>query len=129
MAGNMSNYLENTIINAVLRGIPFTSPTNVYAALYTSAPTDADTGVEVSGGGYARQVVTFVNPSNGITSNSTDIAWPAATGAWGVVTHVGIRDAAVGGNLLFWGQLPSGRTVNNGDIFKLLAASIGLTLD
>ena len=42
-----SNYLENAIINAVLRNTAYTSPSTVYVSLYTSDPTDADTGTEV----------------------------------------------------------------------------------
>lgn len=45
----MSNYLENALINATLRNTSYTSPATVYLALYTSDPTDADSGTEVSG--------------------------------------------------------------------------------
>ena len=38
----MSNYLENALINATLRNTSYTTPTTVYVALYTSDPTDAD---------------------------------------------------------------------------------------
>ncbi len=51
----MSNYLENALINATLRNTSYTSPTTVYVALYTSDPTDADSGTECSGTSYARQ--------------------------------------------------------------------------
>ena len=50
----MSNYLENALVNAVLRNTSYTSPATVYLALYTSDPTDADAGTEVSGTSYAR---------------------------------------------------------------------------
>ncbi len=43
----MSNYLENALINVTLRATAYTAPTTVYLALYTSDPTDADTGTEV----------------------------------------------------------------------------------
>ena len=42
----MSNYLENALINATLRNTGYTSPTTVYLALYTTDPTDADAGDE-----------------------------------------------------------------------------------
>ena len=61
----MSNYLENALINVTLRATGYTAPTTVYVALYTSDPTDADTGTECSGTSYARQAVTFGAPSNG----------------------------------------------------------------
>jgi hypothetical protein len=50
----MSNYLEDALINATLRNTSFTSPAVVYLGLYTSDPTDADTGTEVSGNAYAQ---------------------------------------------------------------------------
>ena len=62
-----SNYLENALINAVLRNTSYTSPTTVYVSLYTTDPTDADSGTEVSGGLYARTAVTFGAPSNDVS--------------------------------------------------------------
>ena len=62
----MSNYLENALINATLRNTSYTSPTTVYMGLYTSDPTDANTGTEVSGGSYTRMAVTMGAPSNGV---------------------------------------------------------------
>lgn len=58
----MSNYLENALLNAVLRNTSYTSPSTVFVALYTSDPTDAGSGTEVSGGSYARKSVTFGSP-------------------------------------------------------------------
>jgi hypothetical protein len=71
-----SNYLENALINAVLRNTTYTSPATVYVSLYTSDPTDADSGTEVSGGSYARTAVTFGAPSNGVSTNSADVTFP-----------------------------------------------------
>ena len=74
-----SDYLENALINAVLRNTSYTSPATVYVALFTSDPTDAGTGTELSGNGYARTAVTFGSPSNGVTTNSADVTFPTAT--------------------------------------------------
>lgn len=49
----LSNYLENKLIDHVLRNTAYTPPATVYLALYTTDPTDADSGTEVSGGGTA----------------------------------------------------------------------------
>lgn len=46
----LSNYLENKLLDAVLAGVPFTSPTKVYVALFTSNPGEDGTGTEVTGG-------------------------------------------------------------------------------
>ena len=60
---SISNYLEEKIINHFLRGTAAASPATVYLALYTSDPTDADTGAEVTGGGYVRQQITLTEPT------------------------------------------------------------------
>ena len=124
----MSNYLENALVNATLRNTSYTSPTTVYLALYTSDPTDADSGTEVSGGSYARQSITFGAPSNGASTNSAAIEFPQSTGSWGTITHVGIRDDLTTGNLLYHTALDVSKTIASGDIFKIAIGSLSVTL-
>jgi hypothetical protein len=124
----MSNYLENALINVTLRNTAYTTPTTVYLALYTTDPTDADTGTEVSGGSYARQSITFGAPSNGVSTNSAAIEFPQATGSWGTITHVGIRDALTTGNLLYHTPLDVSKTIASGDIFRVAIGSLSVTL-
>ena len=124
----MSNYLENALINATLRNTSYTTPTTVYLALYTSDPTDADSGTEVSGTSYARQEITFGAPSNGVTTNSAAIEFPQAGGSWGTVAYVGIRDASTGGNLLYHTPLDASKTIATGDVFRIAAGSLSVTL-
>ena len=125
-----SNYLENALINAVLRNTAYTSPATVYVSLYTSDPTDADTGTEVSTSGtsYARTAVTFDAPSNGVTTNSADVTFPTATASFGTVTHIGVHDASTGGNLLFHTPLDTSKTIDSGDIFKITSGNLSVTL-
>jgi hypothetical protein len=125
-----SNYLEDALINAVLRNTSYTSPATVYVSLYTTDPTDADSGTEVStsGTGYARQAVTFGAPSNGVTTNSADVTFPTATASWGTVTHIGINDASTSGNLLFHTILDTAKTIDSGDIFKITTGNLSVTL-
>lgn len=142
----MSDYLENKIIDWLLRGQAFTPPATVYAALFTAAPSDSGGGTEVSGGSYARVSVasslanwagtqsagstTASSGTGGTTSNNNAITFPAPTANWGVVTHVAIFDASSGGNLLFWGALTTSKTVNNGDAApSFTAASLQLQVD
>ena len=124
----MSNFLENSLINAVLRNTSYTSPTTTYLALYTSDPTDADTGTEITGGSYVRQAITFGAPSNGTSTNSAAVEFPQATADWGVITYVGIRDAVTSGNLLFHTALDASKTINNGDVFKITAGNLSVQL-
>lgn len=95
----------------------------VYLALYTSDPTGNDTGQEVSGGGYARQIITFSAPSveggRPTIKNIGDITFPAATADWGTLTHVAIRSAATGGELIASGALKNSRTIHAGDRFVI----------
>jgi hypothetical protein len=124
----MSNYLENALINGTLRGSTYTAPTTTYLALYTNDPTDADTGTEITGGSYVRQAITFSSPSGGATSNSSAIEFPQATADWGTITYVGIRDAVTSGNLLYHTALDTSKTISNGDIFKITSTNLSVTL-
>lgn len=123
-----SNYLENALINAVLRNTSYTSPTTVYVALFTSDPTDSGSGTEVSGGSYARTSVTFGAPSNGVTTSNADCTFPQATASWGTVSHIGLYDASTSGNLLFHTPLDTSKTIDSGDIFKIASGSLTVTL-
>jgi len=126
----MSNYLENALINVTLRATAYTAPTTVYVALYTTDPTDADTGTEVStsGTGYARTAVTFGAPSNGVSTNSATVTFPTATAAFGTVTHIGLRDASTAGNLLYHTPLDTSKTIDSGDIFSITTGNLSVTL-
>lgn len=124
----MSNFLENALINATLRNTSYTSPATVYMGLYTSDPTDANTGTEVSGGSYARVAVTMGAPSNGVSTNSAAIEFPQASGSWGTVGWIGILDATSSGNLLYHTALDTSKTISSGDIFKIAIGGLSVTL-
>jgi hypothetical protein len=126
----MSNYLENALLNGTLNGTTYTAPTNVYVALFTSDPTDAGTGTEVSGGSYARTEVTFATASgtSGNVLSDADCTFPQATGTWGTVGWIGIYDAATSGNLLYHTALDTSKTIESGDIFKIASGSLSVTL-
>jgi hypothetical protein len=124
----MSNYLENALINVTLRATAYTAPTTVYVGLYTTDPTDANTGTEVSGGSYARTAVTFGAPSDGVTTNSAAVEFPTATGTWGTVGWIGLLDAATAGNLLYHTPLDVSKSISSGDIFKINTSALSVTL-
>lgn len=151
----MSNYLENKLIDYIFRGQAFTPTTNTWIGLLTAntvlgITNDANTGstvAEVSGGNYARVQVasTLLNwsgtqsasatttstGSNGTTYNINAITFPVPTGAdWGVIKAFGMFDAATSGNLLFYGDLTTPKTVNNGDAAPTFSASaLSIQLD
>ena len=124
----MSNYLENALINATLRNTSYTSPAAVYIGLYTSDPTDANTGTEVSGGSYTRTAVTMGAPSNGVSTNTAAVEFPQASGSGGTVGWIGILDATSSGNLLYHTALDTSKTISSGDIFKIAIGGLSVTL-
>jgi hypothetical protein len=126
---SVSDYYENKILDHMLRNQVFSPPTTIYVALYTASPSDSGGGTEVSGGSYARQSATFNAASGGSITNSADITFPQATANWGTIVSVGLFDASTAGNLLWYGDLTQSKTVNNGDIFKISAGNLTVSLD
>lgn len=119
-----TDFLENAILNHVLRGVAYTPPGALYVGLFTSDPTDAATGTEVSGGAYARQAVTFSAATTGSCSNSADLLFPVASAAWGTVTHFGVFDAATAGKLLYYGSLTPSQPITASNQLKLPAGTV-----
>jgi hypothetical protein len=126
----LSDYAEKLLLDWSMTTGSATRPTAWYVALYTSAPTDAGGGTEVSGGGYARQSVTFAAATSGAgtTSNTGDVSWTASGAAFGTVVAIGIFDAVSGGNLLWHGNMTASKTIADGDTLEFSAGNIDLTL-
>jgi hypothetical protein len=125
-----TSYLETAVLNHVLRNTPFTSPSAVYVALFTSPTGEDGSGTEVSGGGYARQAVTFGAPVAGTAgrkvANTSDITFGPATAPWGTVTHVALFDAPTGGNMLYHGALEEPKTIGTNDRLIFPAGSLSI---
>ena len=100
----------------------------MYLALYTADPSDTGGGTEVSGGGYARQTVTFTTSGN-TTSNTSAVEYPTATANYGTVVAVGVFDASTSGNLLAYAGLTSDKTIETGDVFRVPAGDLDISLD
>ena len=142
----LSDYLENKVIDFLLRGQAFVAPTITYASLLTAAPSDAGGGTEVTGGSYARVAIgsslanwagtqaaastVASSGTSGTTSNNGVITFPAPTANWGVVTAMAVYDASTAGNLLFYATLTVSKTINSGDAApSFVAAALTLQLD
>lgn len=121
-----SNYMRNKVYNHTFGLGAWTMPTTVYVALYTTDPTAADSGTEVTGGGYARKALTMAAPTNGVGDNSAIVNFGTASASWGTITHVGIRDALTVGNLLIYGPLTASKTVGSGDTFDFPIGDIDI---
>lgn len=136
----LSNYLENALMEEVFNGHAFTPPAT-YVSLFTTDPTDAGGGTEVSGGAYARKLVNVaggaapawndaaVDGTGYLVDNAGVITFTTATASWGTVSHFGIHDASTAGNLLFHGALTASKAVGDGDTFTFPVGDLDLKLD
>jgi hypothetical protein len=122
-----SDYLENKVLDHVFGGVAYSAPATLYLALYTSDPGDDNSGTECSGTSYARQTIAFT-VTNDTASNTSAVEFPTAGSAWGTITHVGILDALTSGNLLAHGALTASKVVAQGDVFRVPASDLDITL-
>lgn len=112
---NKTDYLRNALANHTLRGVTYTPPNGWYIALFNVTPTSAGGGTEVTGGGYARQAVTFSAASAGESHNTLTINYPTPTTDWGDIPGVALFDALTAGHMLYFGELGTLKTVYAGD--------------
>lgn len=127
MAGNLTNYLENKLLDHFLGTTAYTMPSPVYVALFTVAPGDAGGGTEVTGGSYARQTATFTAASSGATSNSANIDFtgmPAAT-----TVAIALFDNSTGGNMLVHGTLTTNKQTDAGDTLRIATGDLDISID
>jgi hypothetical protein len=126
MAGSKADYWEQKILDMAFKAAAFTTLTGgPYVALFTGTLTADTPGTEVSGGAYARVNVPAANwtrTASSVTNNAA-VTFAAPTANWGTVTHFGVFDAATVGNALYYGDLTTARTINNGDGAPSFAAS------
>ena len=128
---SFSDYTENLVLTWLFTTDSVTRPTAWYVGLFTAAPSDTGGGTEVSGSAYARTATGTITVSGtGTTAtNGSAIEFAAASGGnWGTVTHAAIFDASTGGNMLAWAPLTTSRTINDGDVFRIPASSLTVTL-
>lgn len=138
VAGALTDYAENKVVDALLRAQAIGTPATWYVALYTACPTDSTAGTEVTGGSYARVAVTASlanfagtqsagsavasSGTGGTTSNNGVLTFPAPTANWGTVACWGIIDASTAGNVWIYSTLTTSKTINNGDAAPSFAA-------
>jgi len=125
---SFSNDFETRVLNYVFTTSSVTRPTTWRVALYTAAPSDTGGGTEVTGGGYARQAVTF-SVSGDTASNTAALEYATATAPYGTVSHVGVFDAATGGNLIAYAALATSKAIATGDVFRIPAGDLDITLE
>lgn len=125
---SFTNYLETSVLQwALTNGTP-TRPTAWYVGLFTAAPGEAGGGTEVSGSGYTREAATFTVSGN-LATNNAAIEWPTATGSWGTITHVAVFDAETSGNMLAYAAVAASKIISTGDVLRIPAGDLDVTLD
>ncbi len=133
-----TNFEDSGINKLYFGNTAFAVPATHYIALSTTTPAADGTGFTEPASNYAR--VTFTNnstnwhptgsqPGTGQRqSNAVAINFTQASGSWGVVTYVGIWDAASSGNLLAFQVLNASQTINIGDTLSFAIDALTVTL-
>lgn len=126
---NLSTYTAEGLLNWLKGSAMPTAPTAVYIGLFSSDPTDANTGgtevtttIRVAG----RLACTFGAIASKAMSNSAAIDFGNAAGG-ATVTHFAAFDAATVGNKLFSGALVTPRTVTTGDPVKFIIGDLDVS--
>jgi hypothetical protein len=128
---SFTDYTENLVLTFLFTASTATRPTAWYVGLFTAAPSDTGGGTEVTGNGYARVVTGTISGSGTATTftNAAAIEFAAASGGnWGAIGWAAIFDASTGGNMIAWAPLTVAKTINDGDIFRIPASSLSITL-
>jgi len=141
---DFTNFAENKIADAVLRGQAIGTPANWHIALLTAAGTPETGSVtECVGTGYARESVAASlaawsgtqtvgstvasSGTGGRSSNNAVIDFGTAGADWGTITHMAWFDASTAGNAWFVKALDASKVINNGDPVTFPANTLGVT--
>lgn len=143
MAGSKSNYLSKALLDHVLGDVAYSAPATVYVGLWRSAGslTDSSDGtaaneVSTSGTAYARQSLTNdttnwpVATGTGLKQNFVAITWLMATANWTPSSQIhqfALLDAATSGNILYWGDLTTPKSIGTGDTASFSAGALTIT--
>jgi hypothetical protein len=125
---SFSNTYETTVLTWTFTADTATRPTAWYLGLYTSAGGEGAPGTEVTGGSYVRETVAFTITGN-TASNTAAVEWPTATASWGTVSDIAVLDAITGGNVIAYATLDAAKTISTGDVFRVPAGDLDITLD
>jgi len=135
MAGKLTNYAENKMLDHILKVASFTRPTALFLGLCTADPGDAATGgaiAEPTGGAYARKPCdTWNSAAARATSISTVITFDTATEPWGNMGFFAILDTLtlLTGNVIAYGNITPARTMTTGDAPAIDAGDFNVSVD
>jgi hypothetical protein len=129
---SFTDHTESLVLTWLLTNGTATRPTAWYVGLFTAAPSDTGGGTEVTGNAYARvatgtMTISGTSPTN--ATNAAAIEFAAASGGnWASIGWAGIFDASSSGNLIAWAALTTARTINDGDVLRIPAGDLDVTL-
>lgn len=107
-------------------------PAQYYVGLSATKPTidGICTGEPLTGTtGYKRVLLSNLSqPQNGVITNTVGIDFDESLTSWGTVYYYVVYDAAIDGNLLFFGELSSPITVDANTIMTIKSGDLSLTL-
>lgn len=131
----MSNYLEERLLEHAFELNSWTNPSSLYVALFVSPSTnDLETSNftdEVdSTTNYQRQSVSFSGTGNSVDNDST-IQFPEADTSWGTVDAVAVTDSSShgSGNILMYDEGVSNISIGDNDIYEIGASDLTITFD
>ena len=120
---DLTDHAKNLLGRALCARVP-ALPSQVFLGLGTGGADATGLTGEPTGNGYARQRVTFTGTG---AQTNTDAIRFTFTAAVGTLTHVGLFDAASGGNPLTWSALAQPAAVTGAGTVTLNAASLVLS--
>jgi hypothetical protein len=137
MVGFSDNY-ENKMLDHLFGGATYSQVATLWIGLSTADPLDTAAGLaEPSGSNYSR--VAVVNSSNnfnaasgGVKRNVSTIAFPTASGSWGLVGWVTVWDNPTStglGAFVGVGSIATARNIISGDAPIIGVGSLTLQLD
>lgn len=133
MAGSLSDYAENEILDHILDTGAYTPATNLYVGLSTATINDASTGGacgETTGTDYLRvEMNTWDAASSRATENTNVVTFAEAGGAWGTISDWFVADATADGNIICYGTFSVAKAVNTGDDASIAAGGIDVSVD
>lgn len=104
---SLTDHGRNILARALCGRMP-ALPSSVFLAIGTGGSIASGLSGEPVGSGYARQRVVFTGTG---TQQNAELVRFTFTSAVGTLTHVGLFDAAAGGNALTWSPLAQSSTV------------------
>lgn len=126
-----SDYLEEGILQHTLRGNSLPTPSTIYIALFTSDPTDAASGAEVSDSSYLRQDAAkggsidsgWTSPTTSgdgtMCSNAKLLQFPPVADGSVTVSHYALFDSQAGGNMLYHAPFSVSKTLEINDVLSI----------